>query len=294
MYAAERVEELPDGSYVFRLPEDEFHVDEKWFYISEVTGRVYLSRREAEEDQPHRTCRHKSHILKVMFLAAVACPRFDANGNCTFDGKIGVWPMVERVQAVRNSVNRPAGTWETKCMNVTKAVYTDYIVNKVLPAAIAKWPRDRGTRAQSIGMQQDNPTTHMKGDDPLWVEATNRHKRFKFHLREQPANSPDTNILDLGFFRALQSAYFKLKAANNIDGLIANVQKAWEEYDPVRLYHIWLSHQAVCEQILTGGRQQLQAAPCCASSAVQSRRTFDRNHPVCEEAMTAARLVRHL
>lgn len=54
------------------------------------------------------------------------------------------------------------------------------------------------------------------------------------------------NILDLGFFRTLQMAYWKLKGANNTDGLIAKVLKAWKDYDPVGL---WLTHQAVCNKI---------------------------------------------
>jgi len=28
-----------------------------------------------------------------MFLAAVARPRFDANGTVIFDGKLGIWPF---------------------------------------------------------------------------------------------------------------------------------------------------------------------------------------------------------
>jgi hypothetical protein len=40
-----------------------------------------------------------------MFLCALARPRFDDNGNCTFDGKIGMWPFVEKVEAQRRSDN---------------------------------------------------------------------------------------------------------------------------------------------------------------------------------------------
>jgi len=29
-----------------------------------------------------------------MFLAVVAQPRFDQNGNCIFDGKLGVFPFI--------------------------------------------------------------------------------------------------------------------------------------------------------------------------------------------------------
>ena len=41
-----------------------------------------------------------------MFLSAMARPRYDAQGNCTFDGKIGVWAFVEWVQAQKRSANR--------------------------------------------------------------------------------------------------------------------------------------------------------------------------------------------
>jgi hypothetical protein len=38
-----------------------------------------------------------------MFLAAVARPRFDAEGVCTLDGKIGMFPFVERVAVQQTS-----------------------------------------------------------------------------------------------------------------------------------------------------------------------------------------------
>ena len=52
----------------------------------------------AGEDDPHRTVQHKNSIGKVMFLSAVGRPIYDAEGNCIFDGKLGVWPFVRKVQ----------------------------------------------------------------------------------------------------------------------------------------------------------------------------------------------------
>ncbi|ETV75923.1 hypothetical protein H257_09884 [Aphanomyces astaci] len=51
-----------------------------------------------------------------------------------FDGKVGVWPFVESVPAVRNSRNRPTGTMATSLVNVNATVYRDYVINKVIPA----------------------------------------------------------------------------------------------------------------------------------------------------------------
>lgn len=39
-----------------------------------------------------------------MFLCAVARPRFNEHGYCTFDGKIGVW--AKAILAARSSQNR--------------------------------------------------------------------------------------------------------------------------------------------------------------------------------------------
>lgn len=76
------------------------HIDEKWFFITESYLRVYLV---PGEPKPDRRCQNKDHILKVMFLAAVARPRYDDDGVCTFDGKIGMFPFIERVAALRTS-----------------------------------------------------------------------------------------------------------------------------------------------------------------------------------------------
>ena len=42
----------------------------------------------------------------------------------------------------RNSKNRPAGTFEPKCVNVNRYVYRDLMFNKVLPDINRKWRGD--------------------------------------------------------------------------------------------------------------------------------------------------------
>ena len=96
------------------------HVDEKWFFLSETSGKYYLA---PKETRPYRTCKSKRFIGKVMFLVAIARSRFNSDGNCTFDGKIGVFPFVETVNAIRSSANRPRGTPEIKpIQSITKEI----------------------------------------------------------------------------------------------------------------------------------------------------------------------------
>jgi hypothetical protein len=80
---------------------DSVHVDEKWFFLTEAQLHLYLV---PGKPVPERSIGHKSHILKVMFLATVGRPRYNKTGECTFDGKVGLWPFVERVAAQRTLV----------------------------------------------------------------------------------------------------------------------------------------------------------------------------------------------
>ncbi|KAF0682707.1 hypothetical protein As57867_025112, partial [Aphanomyces stellatus] len=134
------------------------HLDEKWFYLTKVTRTFYLVPGEAE---PQRKCKSKRFITKVMFLSAVARPRYNDDTGKWWDGKIGTWPFVERVQARRDSVNRAAGTYEAKPITVTKDVYREFLTDKVLPQIVSKWP----SPTKKVLLQHDNALAHVTSAD---------------------------------------------------------------------------------------------------------------------------------
>lgn len=74
-----------------------------------------------------------------MFLAAVARPRYDAKRRRKFAGKIGIWPIVENAVALGSFKNRPKGTLVLKCINMDRAVYTRFVMEKVLLSIKARW-----------------------------------------------------------------------------------------------------------------------------------------------------------
>jgi hypothetical protein len=169
-------------------------IDEKWFFLTRKSEKYYLL---PDEDEPHRTCKSKNNIPKLMFLCVTCRPRFE-NRVCTFDGKIGCFPLVTFERAKRSSVNRPAGTMEVKPItSIMRDVIRQFMIEKVLPAIKAMWPRDDVNKP--IYIQQDNAPSHIEVHDPLFCEAT-QQDGFDIRLIYQPANSPDFNILDLGFF----------------------------------------------------------------------------------------------
>ena len=89
--------------------------------------------------------------------------------------------------------------------------------------------------------------TLSNNDPEFMVEAT--REGFDMHLINQSAQSPDLNILDLGFFRAIQSIKEQLSIKDE-EKLIKAVEDAYNNYDPVHLNYIFLSLQQCMVEIL--------------------------------------------
>ena len=229
---------------VFKAQEDEIHVDEKWFYLTRDQENYIMLE---EEEDPRRLVKHKSHIDKVMFLAATAKPRWDPNKSQWFDGKLGLWPFAHQVPAQRASANRPAGALEWKSISVNREVYKKMMIEKLLPAIKEKWPV--GTVKSPLFIQQDNAPVHFKPNDLEWLEAV-EESGLNIKLVNQPPNSPDTNINDLAFFASIQSLQHKIGAGSNKGTLIASVNDAFAMYPWKNLRNSWLTLQCCFNSII--------------------------------------------
>ncbi|KAL6578618.1 hypothetical protein OROMI_008834 [Orobanche minor] len=114
----------------------------------------------------------------------------------------------------------------------------------VLPAIKAKWPLFEST---NILIQQDNAKPHLDGD--LDFRAAASSDGFNIHLICQPPSSPDLNINDLGWFRALQSLQTK-RASYTIDQLVDAVMCSFSELSHVKLNNVFLTLQSCMIEIL--------------------------------------------
>ena len=228
------------------------HVDEKWFNMTKSNQTYYLLPDEPDPIRPLSS----SCIGKVMFLTAVARPRYDSEGNMTFDGKIGMWPFVQEIPAQRRSENRERGTLETKNLRVTRQVMREYFIEKLLPAIEAVWPQE--DVGQTIFIQQDNAKPHILPDDPVFAEAV-ANTGLKLKLMQQPANSPDLNVLDLGFFRSIQSLTNCL-STKTLKEFIKGVQEEFAAYESSKLNRIFLSLMNCMAEIMNnaGGNEYKQ------------------------------------
>jgi hypothetical protein len=217
------------------------HIAEKLFDMTKKNRTYYLL---YEEEDPVRTIHNKNSIEKVMFLTAVAKPRYDEQGKESFDGKIGIWAFMKETTAKNDSNNRLKGTLELKSIVVTRDMMREYICEKVVPSIAALWPDNKET----IFIQQDNARAHILRDDPTFL-ATVKEMGWDIRLMQQPANSPDLNALDLAFFSSIQSITVRY-APNTLQELIEPVEKAYDEYPVDILVKVFITLQSIMIEVM--------------------------------------------
>ena len=181
--------------------------------------------------------------MKIMFLCAVARPRYDTNKNAWFDGKIGIWPIGKWEPAKRSSKKRAKGMPVWKSQSIMQDVYHEYLIQKFLPVVKERWPM----RNRRIWLQQDGAKSHILEDDVEFKEVVDEIG-LNLTMFTQSPNSPDTNILDLGFLRAIQS--FNDDCPANEEELIKLVEKAYGEYPFCKLNRVWLTLQSCLNMII--------------------------------------------
>ena len=173
-------------------------------------------------------------------------PCFNMSVNSWWDGKLGIWPIGDWEPAKRGSKNRPKEMLVWKNKTVTKDVYRDLLTNKLIPAILGKWPR-RDRMSRTIYIQQDGAKNHIHEDDEEFNNAlTEQEINTKLYM--QTPNSPDVNLLDLGFFQAIQS--FNDALPKNKEELIQSVQDAYKNYPQHKLNRTWLTLQSCFNQII--------------------------------------------
>ena len=219
---------------------DTVHIDEKWFNITKVRNSYILI---DGETAPHRHFQHKSHITKVMFMAAVSHPRYDFKKKKYFSGRLGIWPFVEIVPAKRTSKNRVKGTPEMKFVNVNRLITRKMLMDHVFPAIREQFPR--AVRWTKVYVQKDNAGPHLYSDDKEIQNELDKDG-IKIVLTRQPPNSPDFNVLDLGFFNSIQSLQNKI-VSKNIEKFVSAPKTAFEMETAENLENVWVSYQKEME-----------------------------------------------
>lgn len=72
---------------------------------------------------------------------------------------------------------------------------------------------------------------------------------WEMKIKCQPPNSPDMNVLDLGFFAAIQGMQQKIRS-NSIEELIKATESAYDSQSSASLNNVWLSLQMAMESTM--------------------------------------------
>lgn len=130
-------------------------------------------------------------------------------------------------RAKKSSVNRPRGRMNTKPISyIEENVGGKFLIENVIQEIRERWPRrDQSTRVQ---IQQDNADPHIKLNDPEFNAAALGDQSISVCLYFQAPDSSNMNIIDLRFFRAIQTIQYQ-KPAPSIDEPIADVEDAFRE-----------------------------------------------------------------
>jgi hypothetical protein len=154
-----------------------------------------------------------------------------------------MWPFVVTEPAKRSSKSRLRGTPVTKPVSVDRRLYLDTLLAKLLPAM-----RSRFQRNTPIFIQQDNARPHILPTHQQFLAAA-QSDGYDFRLQCQPPNSPDMNILELGFFYAIQLIQYP-KPTRTLDELITAVLESFNEIEPQSLNFNFLTLQKVLNECM--------------------------------------------
>ncbi|XP_074319613.1 uncharacterized protein LOC141656565 [Silene latifolia] len=135
--------------------------------------------------------------------------------------------------------------------------------------------------SKHISIQQDNARPHIKNNDPEFMVVANSDG-FKIELIFQPPNSPDLNVNDLGYFRALQSLLSK-QAAKSVDELCNSVMQSFVNYTHIKLNNIFLTLQSVMVEIIKSKGHNDFAIPHTKKGMLAALGILPRNLEVSED-----------
>ena len=146
------------------------------------------------------------------------------NGSA-FDGKIGLWRTGHYEIAQKKSKNRNAGTEYFVDDTINHENYFSTMEDSVFPHLRAAGEK---LNLPKIELQDDNATPHKKARPQLNELGSSYNRGTKIAMKDQPARSPDLNVLDLYVWRVLQKAVDK-KTIRNDKELLEAIDWAWKE-----------------------------------------------------------------
>ena len=149
--------------------------------------------------------------------------------------------------AERSSKRRERGEeYEFDC-TIDTEWYKTWYIDVLLPVIKEKMP---WLRSKRVVVQQDGASPHTGKGNPEILNSAGMGHGWLVELVTQPAQSPDLNSNDLGFFASLKSRVWGMNAST-VDELVQTIFDQYEEYDGDTLERVWQSLFKVYNQTLS-------------------------------------------
>ena len=215
-------------------------VDEKWFYATSMRRRLKLP---PGVKAPKLPVTSKRFVPKVMVLTAIARPM----PKYGFDGKIGCWRVAKPSVAINNSKNRPAGAAVMKDITLDGDTFRAFMIRKVFKAIREKM----SWSTEPIKVQFDNARPHVNKKTMAAIKraCTGQRGAIDIEIIDQPAQSPDCNANDLGFYASIDSEMPRYRCFD-LDGLFKQVERAYKEYPAEKLTKLFETKMLIMEEII--------------------------------------------
>ena len=94
----------------------------------------------------------------------------------------------------------------------------------------------------------DNAPSHFQGNERNWENAVEK-TGLDIEIKNQPSQSPDLNVLDLGYFNSIQSLQKSIRC-DKVDDLIEYVKKSFDDLDRKNLRNIFVMWKLVMLKII--------------------------------------------
>ena len=149
------------------------------------------------------------------------------------------------MEAERDSKNWKKGTPVIQPIeSINREVILRVLIEKLLPEIQLHY---KNSKHKTI-IQMDNSPSHFQGNEMDWeneVEKTG----MDIVIKNQPSQSPDLNVLDLGYFNSIQSPQQRIRC-ETVDDLIEAVEKSFDDLDRKNLRNIFVMWQIVMLKII--------------------------------------------
>ncbi|ETV88712.1 hypothetical protein H257_00231 [Aphanomyces astaci] len=155
-----------------------------------------------------------------------------------------------------------------QCVHVDEKWFYATRVKRSYYLAPGEEPPHRTCKSKRF-ITKDNARPHVPPCDTDIVAAC-QSGGWDMQLKFQPPNSPDLNVLDLGFFRAIQTLQEK-NTSRCIDEIVAATEQAWSEVCMQTLNNNFLTLQACMRETICAQGNNNYKIPHCGKAKLLAR-----------------------